>query len=79
IKPASIYYHFPSKPELGVEVARRYWEDGAAALETISEETPDPIEALHRFPEIIRRSLEAENRLCLGSFVGEETENLPPE
>ncbi|EGH19320.1 transcriptional regulatory protein, partial [Pseudomonas savastanoi pv. glycinea str. race 4] len=37
-------------------VARRYWQDGAAALEAISEETPDPVEALHRFPEIFRRS-----------------------
>lgn len=79
IKPASIYYHFPSKADLGVAVARRYWEDGAAALEAISEETPDAIEALHRFPEIFRRSLEAENRLCLGSFVGAETDNLPKE
>lgn len=79
IKPASIYYHFPSKADLGVAVARRYWEDGAAALEAISAETPDPIEALHRFPEIFRRSLEADNRLCLGSFVGAETDNLPVE
>jgi TetR/AcrR family transcriptional repressor of nem operon len=78
IKPASIYYHFPSKADLGVAVARRYWEDGAAALETISEQTPSPIEALQRFPEIFRRSLEAGNRLCLGSFVGAETDNLPP-
>lgn len=79
IKPASIYYHFPSKADLGVAVARRYWEDGAAALETISEETPNPLEALQRFPEIFRRSLEADNRLCLGSFVGAETDNLPVE
>lgn len=78
IKPASIYYHFSSKADLGVAVARRYWEDGAAALQTISEQTPNPIEALHRFPEIFRRSLEADNRLCLGSFVGAETDNLPP-
>lgn len=78
IKPASIYYHFPSKADLGVAVARRYWEDGAAALETISEQTPNPVEALQRFPEIFRRSLEADNRLCLGSFVGAETDNLPP-
>ncbi|RML45416.1 Transcriptional regulatory protein [Pseudomonas syringae pv. ribicola] len=77
IKPASIYYHFPSKADLGVAVAKRYWEDGAAALETISEQTPKPIEALRRFPEIFRRSLEAGNRLCLGSFIGAEADNLP--
>lgn len=77
IKAASIYYHFPSKADLGVAVAQRYWQDGAAALETISAETPDPLEALQRFPEIFRRSLEADNRLCLGSFMGAETDNLP--
>lgn len=33
---------------------------------------------LGRFPEIFRRSLEAGNRPCLGSFVGAETDNLPP-
>lgn len=70
IKPASIYYHFPSKADLGIAVARRYWEDGAAALEVICEQTPNPLQALQRFPEIFRRSLEADNRLCLGSFVG---------
>jgi TetR/AcrR family transcriptional regulator, transcriptional repressor for nem operon len=79
IKAASIYYHFPSKADLGVAVAKRYWEDGAAALETISKEDPNPIDALRRFPEIFRRSLEADNRLCLGSFMGAETDNLPGE
>lgn len=77
IKPASIYYHFPSKADLGIAVAKRYWQDGAAALQTISEQTPNPVEALRRFPEIFRRSLEADNRLCLGSFVGAETDTLP--
>lgn len=79
IKPASIYYHFPSKADLGVAVAQRYWQDGAAALEAISADSPNPLEALRRFPEIFRRSLEADNRLCLASFVGAETDNLPGE
>jgi TetR/AcrR family transcriptional repressor of nem operon len=79
IKAASIYYHFPGKAELAAAVAKRYWEDGAAALEAISQETPDPMSALHRFPEIFRRSLEADNRLCLGSFMGAETDDLPAE
>ncbi|WP_442797210.1 TetR/AcrR family transcriptional regulator [Pantoea vagans] len=79
IKAASIYYHFPGKAALGTAVARRYWEDGALALETIESESPSPIDALHRFPEIFRRSLEADNRLCLGSFMGAEKDTLPPE
>ena len=79
IKAASIYYHFPGKADLAAAVAKRYWEDGAAALKAISEESPDPVDALHRFPEIFRRSLEADNRLCLGSFMGAQTDDLPAE
>ncbi|EKN46320.1 MULTISPECIES: TetR/AcrR family transcriptional regulator [Pseudomonas syringae group] len=79
IKAASIYYHFPSKADLGIAVAKRYWEDGALALETIESESPSPIDALRRFPEIFRRSLESDNRLCLGSFMGAETDTLPIE
>lgn len=79
IKAASIYYHFPGKADLATAVAKRYWEDGAAALEAISQESPDPAAALHRFPEIFRRSLEADNRLCLGSFMSAETDGLPAE
>ena len=77
IKGASIYYHFPSKADLGAAVARRYWEDSAAALEAISAETPDPIRRLRRYPDIFRESLESENRLCLGSFMGAEYDDLP--
>ena len=79
IKAGSIYYHFPGKADLAAAVAKRYVEDGASALATISEECPVPIDALRRFPEIFRRSLEAENRLCLGSFMGAETDDLPEE
>ena len=33
--------------------------------------------ALHRYPEVFQRSLERENRLCLGSFVSAEYDCLP--
>ena len=77
IKPASIYHHFPSKADLGAAVARRYWEDTAAALDAISSETSDPKAALRRFPEGFRDSLERDNRLCMGSFMSAEYDDLP--
>jgi TetR/AcrR family transcriptional repressor of nem operon len=77
IKAASIYHHFPSKADLGAAVAKRYWEDTAADLEAILAETPDPISALRNYPQIFRRSLESENRLCLGSFMSAEYDDLP--
>lgn len=77
IKSASVYYHFQSKAELGAAVARRYWEDTAASLDAMLAETADPARCLHQYPEIFRKSLESENRLCLCSFMAAEYEDLP--
>jgi TetR/AcrR family transcriptional regulator, transcriptional repressor for nem operon len=77
IKAASIYHHFPSKADLGAAVARRYWEDTAAGLETLLAETADPLRCLHQYPDIFRRSLENGNRLCLCSFMSAEYADLP--
>jgi TetR/AcrR family transcriptional repressor of nem operon len=77
IKAASIYYHFPSKADLGAAVARRYWQDTAAALEVMSAETTDPIGCLHRYPDVFRKALEKDNRMCLCSFMAAEYDDLP--
>ncbi len=77
IKAASLYHHFPSKADLAAAVARRYWEDSAAALEALSAETQDPIQSLRRYPETFRRSLENGNRICLCSFMAAESDDLP--
>jgi TetR/AcrR family transcriptional repressor of nem operon len=77
IKPASIYHHFASKADLGAAVARRYWEDAAVNLDRIAEEEADPRAALQRYPEVFRGSLESGNRLCLGSFMSAEHDDLP--
>ncbi|OLU25623.1 TetR family transcriptional regulator [Pseudomonas sp. PA15(2017)] len=79
IKSASIYYHFPSKADLGSAVARRYWEDTAAYLQAMLDDADSPFECLQRYPSIFRRSLESENRLCLCSFMAAEYEDLPDE
>lgn len=77
IKAASLYYHFPSKADLASAVAKRYWEDAAADLERIWDETSDPAERLRYFPVTFRRALENENRMCLCSFMGAEYDDLP--
>lgn len=77
IKGASIHYHFPSKAELGAAVARRYWEDSAAALEALSAQAGDPLRSLRRYPETFRQSLESDNRMCLCSFMAAEYDDLP--
>jgi TetR/AcrR family transcriptional repressor of nem operon len=77
IKAASIYYHFPSKADLGAAVARRYWEDTASHLESMSAETPEPAGCLRRYPEVFRKALATENRMCLCSFMAAEYDDLP--
>ena len=77
IKSASIYYHFPSKAELGAAVAKRYWEDTADFLESMVAEHPDPVRCLRQYPDVFRGSLERGNRMCLCSFMAAEYDDLP--
>ena len=77
IKAASIHYHFPSKADLGAAVARRYWEDAAAALEALLAESADPLHGLRRYPDTFRKALERDNRMCLCSFMAAEYDDLP--
>jgi TetR/AcrR family transcriptional repressor of nem operon len=77
IKAASIHYYFPTKPDLGAAVARRYWEDTAAELEALSARSPDPFRSLHQYPAMFRKSLENGNRMCLCSFMAAEFDDLP--
>ena len=77
IKAPSIYYHFSSKAALGAAVAKRYWEDNAADLELIWNETSDPFLCLQRYPDMFRKSLQNGNRLCLCSFMSAEYDDLP--
>ena len=77
IKAASIYHHFPSKADLGAAVARRYWENTAFELESMLAETSDPAQCLQQYPDIFRKSLEADNRMCLCSFMAAEYDDLP--
>ena len=77
IKAASVYHYFPTKAELGAAVAQRYWQDSAAALESLTAEAADPIDALRRYPETFRRALENDNRMCLCSYMAAEYDDLP--
>ena len=77
IKAASIYHHFPSKADLGAAVAKRYWEDTAKDLEALLAAAGDPTKALQAYPGLFRRSLEANNRMCLCGFMAAEYDDLP--
>ena len=77
IKNASIYYHFPSKADLGAAVAERYWQETKQVLTELRLSHNDPKRCLQLYPSIFRKSLENRNRLCLSSFMAAEFEDLP--
>jgi TetR/AcrR family transcriptional repressor of nem operon len=77
IKNASIYYHFPSKADLGAAVAERYWQETKQVLTELRLSHTDPKRCLQLYPSIFRKSLENRNRLCLSSFMAAEFEDLP--
>lgn len=77
IKNASIYYHFPSKADLGAAVAERYWQETAQVLSELRASHESPEECLRLYPSIFRKSIENQNRLCLSSFMAAEVEDLP--
>lgn len=79
IKAASIYYYFPSKAELATAVARRYWEEDAAYLESLLKNSAKPLDALRRYPETFRWALENDNRICFCSFMSAQFDDLPEE
>ena len=79
IKAASIYYHFPSKADLAAAVAKRYWEDSEAYLESLLQNSTKPIDALRRYPETFRWALENDNRICLCTFMSAQFDDLPEE
>ena len=77
IKAASIYYYFPGKADLGAAIAKRYWENAAAVLETLLAASSDPAKALRRYPDTFRWALENQNRMCLSGFMAAEYDDLP--
>lgn len=77
IKAASIYYYFPSKAELATAVAKRYWEDNAAHLESLLKNSATPLDALRRYPETFRWALANDNRICLCSFMSAQFDDVP--
>jgi TetR/AcrR family transcriptional repressor of nem operon len=78
IKSASIHYHFPTKGDLGAELARRYTATASEGLARILVEAATPAARLARYTAIFRKALENGNRMCLCAIMAAEHDDLPP-
>ncbi len=77
VKSASIHYHFPTKSDLGVALARRYWEDTQGTLKRVEAESKNPGACLRNYPAVFRKALETNNRMCMCGFMSAEYDDLP--
>ncbi|MFT4942060.1 MAG: TetR/AcrR family transcriptional repressor of nem operon [Paraglaciecola sp.] len=77
IKSASVHYHFPTKADLGAELAKRYTENFLCALgdpAALIARGKDPIE---HYIELFRHALIADKKMCLCGLFGAESGALP--
>lgn len=79
IKSASVHYHFPTKGDLGAELARRYTDDGRAYLAELMSSYKDQRSCIKKYTDIFRAALVDDNRMCLCGIMAAEHDHLPPE
>ncbi len=77
IKNSSVHYHFPTKADLGAELAHQYTDSFMAALGDIYDikaEGKDPIDV---YTGVFKGALLVDNKMCLCGLLGAQNETLP--
>jgi TetR/AcrR family transcriptional repressor of nem operon len=77
IKSASVHYHFPTKADLGAELARQYTDNFIAALgdpKLLIQNGNNPIET---YISLFKKALITDRKMCLCGLLGAESDCLP--
>ncbi|WP_158966109.1 TetR/AcrR family transcriptional regulator [Paraglaciecola sp. L3A3] len=77
MKSASVHYHFPTKADLGAELAHQYTDNFLAALGdpvSIHATGKNPIDV---YTQLFRSSLLNDDKMCLCGLLGAQSESLP--
>lgn len=74
IKSASVHYHFPTKPDLAVAVAKRYRERFAEALKSAEDQGTDRVKA---WRDLFFNALKQDGLMCLCGILAAEGNSLP--
>ena len=77
IKSASVHYHFATKEQLGMALARRYTDRVMEHLGDPDDPNADPDVLLGRFIGVFRHVLKNDGLMCLCGMLGAETRTLP--
>jgi TetR/AcrR family transcriptional repressor of nem operon len=79
IKSASVNYHFPTKADLGTELAKQYTDDFINALGEASVHYQSGQNPVFVFVNQFRRALHQDKKMCLCGLLGAEADILPEE
>ncbi|GBL05159.1 TetR/AcrR family transcriptional regulator [Glaciecola sp. KUL10] len=77
IKSASVHYHFPTKADLGAELAKNYTESFLESLgdpKILHQNAIDPVKA---YVEKFKTALIKDQKMCLCGLLGAEIDGLP--
>jgi len=77
IKSASVHYHFPTKADLGAELAHQYTDAFIAALGEPSTTRDDGENPIDVYTGLFRHALLTDNKMCLCGLLGAQGERLP--
>lgn len=78
VKSSSIHYHFPTKGDLGAELARQYTADFLTYMDGLPAEL-DWKGRIAVYAQVFRDTLLRENRMCMGGIMAAEYSDLAPE
>jgi len=79
IRKASIHYHFPSKKDLGKELAARYRTAFRDKLDLIDNQTDDSRRKLKNYAQLYLDALRDDERMCLCGMLASDITTLPEE
>jgi TetR/AcrR family transcriptional repressor of nem operon len=79
IKSASIYHYFPTKGELGSALAARYTFEFLEYLDGLLAEGLDQKACIQKYTDVFGRTVQNDNRMCLGGMMAAEFKELPLE
>ena len=75
---SALYYHFPSKTDLGKRLVARYREQFMEALAGLERESGDARRRLRRYVGLWTRVLRDRDRMCLCGMMAADIATLPP-
>lgn len=77
IKSSSVHYHFPTKVDLAIAVAKRYSDRFFNTLDAIDQTTQSPDRIIAAYTDVFRSALVNDRKLCLCAMLGAEKAVLP--